>query len=122
LWQKIAIINIELFCNKEKFVAIIVPIRDKVVVKKIEDDARTKSGLVIPDGSVERPTTGEVIAVGEGKLTDDGKVLPMVVKAGDIIIYPKYSGFPIKVDNEEFLILKEEEILGFLRKGDTDVK
>lgn len=102
--------------------AIIVPIRDKVVVKKIEDDARTKSGLVIPDGSVERPTKGEVIAVGEGKLNDDGKVLPMVVKPGDTIIYPKYSGFPIKVDNEEYLILKEEEILGFLRKGDTDVK
>lgn len=93
----------------------IIPIRNNVVVKKIEDDAKTKTGLVIPDGSVERPTKGEVIAVGDGKLTDDGKVLPMVVKKGDIVIYPKYSGHPMKVNNEEFLLLKEDEILGFLR-------
>ena len=93
----------------------IVPIRDKIVVKKIEDEAKTKGGLTLPDGSIERPTKGEVIAVGEGRLTDDGKVLPMVVKKGDIVIYPKYSGFPIKVDAEEYLILKEEEVLGFLR-------
>ncbi len=94
----------------------IIPIRDKIVVKKIEDPAKTKSGLTIPDGSVERPTKGEVIAVGEGKLTDDGKVLPMVVKKGDFIVYPKYSGFPINVDGEEFLILKEEEVLGFFKR------
>lgn len=93
----------------------IVPFRDKIVVKKIEDPAKTKGGLVIPDGSVDRPTKGEVIAAGEGKLTDDGKVLPMAVKKGDIVIFPKYSGHPLKVDGEEFLILQEDEILGFLK-------
>lgn len=93
----------------------IVPIRDKIVVKKIEDEPKTKGGLVIPDGSVERPTKGEVIAVGDGKLTDEGKVLPMVVKKGDTVIFPKYSGHPLKVNGEEFLILQESEILGFLR-------
>lgn len=93
----------------------IVPIRDRIVVKKIEDAPKTKGGLVIPDGSVERPTKGEVISVGEGKLTDDGKVLPMVVKKGDIVIFPKYSGHPLKVEGEEFLILEEKEVLGFLK-------
>lgn len=93
----------------------IIPIRDKIVVKKIEDDAKTKGGLLIPDGSVERPTKGEVVAVGEGKLTDDGKVLPMVVRPGDTVIFPKYSGHPLKVSGEEYLILEEKEVLGFLR-------
>jgi chaperonin GroES len=93
----------------------IVPLRDKIVVKKIEDPAKTKAGLVIPDGSVERPTKGEVIAVGDGKVLDDGKILPTVVKKGDIVLYPKYSGHALKVDGEEYLILQEDEILGFLR-------
>jgi chaperonin GroES len=93
----------------------IIPIRDRIVVKKLEDAPKTKGGLVIPEGSVERPTKGEVVAVGEGRLTDDGKTLPMVVKAGDTVIFPKYSGHPLKVDGEEFLILEEKEVLGFLR-------
>jgi len=93
----------------------LIPIRDNIVVKKIEDAAKTKTGLVLPDGAVERPTKGEVIAVGDGKLTEDGTVLPMVVKKGDIVVYPKYAGFPMKVDAEEYLILKENEVLGFLR-------
>lgn len=93
----------------------IVPIRDRIVVKKIEEDTKTKGGLTLPDGSVERPTKGQVISVGDGKLTDDGIVLPMIVKKGDIIIYPKYSGHPLKVNGEEFLILDESEVLGFLR-------
>jgi chaperonin GroES len=93
----------------------IVPIRDRIVVKKIEDDAKTKGGLTLPDGSVERPTKGLVIAVGDGKLTEDGKILPMVVKKGDTVIYPKYSGHPLKVNGDEFLILDENEVLGFLR-------
>jgi chaperonin GroES len=93
----------------------IVPIRDRIVVKKIEEDTKTKGGLTLPDGSVERPTKGLVIAVGDGKLTDDGKILPMVVKKGDTVIYPKYSGHPLKVNGDEFLILDENEVLGFLR-------
>ena len=93
----------------------IIPIRDKIVVKKIQDDAKTKGGLTLPDGSVDRPTKGEVLAVGDGAVTEDGKIIPMVVKKGDIVIYPKYSGHPLKVSGEEFLILEEKEILGFLR-------
>jgi len=93
----------------------LIPIRDNIVVKKIEDEAKTKTGLVLPDGAVERPTKGEVIAVGDGKLTDDGTVLPMVVKKGDTVVFPKYTGHPIKVNAEEYLILKEDEVL--LRAG-----
>lgn len=93
----------------------IVPLRDKIVVKKIEETMKTKTGLVISDDAKERPTRGEVLAVGEGKLTDDGKVLPMVVKVGDTVLYPKYAGHPIKVDNDEFLILEEHEVLGLIK-------
>ena len=93
----------------------LIPIRDNIVVKKIEDEAKTKTGLVLPDGAVERPTKGEVIAVGDGKLTEDGTVLPMVIKKGDTVVFPKYTGHPIKVNAEEYLILKEDEVLGFLR-------
>jgi len=93
----------------------IVPLRDKIVVKKIEETMKTKTGLVISDDAKERPTRGEVLAVGEGKLTDDGKVLPMVVKVGDTVLYPKYAGHPIKLDNDEFLILEEHEVLGLIK-------
>ena len=93
----------------------IIPFRDKILVKKIEDDSKTRSGLTIPDGSVERPTKGEILAVGEGRMTEEGKIIPMPFKVGDKILYPKYSGFPVKIDTEEFLILKEDEVLGFLK-------
>lgn len=93
----------------------IIPIRDRIVVKKIEENMRTKTGLVISDDAKERPTKGEVLAVGDGKLTEDGKILPMVIKIGDIVLYPKYAGHPIKLDNEEYLILEEKEVLGLVK-------
>lgn len=93
----------------------IVPLRARIVVKKIEEELRTKSGLTLPDDVKERPTRGEVLSVGDGAVNDDGKILPMVVKKGDIVLYPKYAGHPIKVDNEEYLILEEKEILAFLK-------
>ena len=93
----------------------IVPLRDRIVVKKIEEELRTKSGLTLPDDVKERPTRGEVLSVGDGAVNDDGKILPMVVKKGDIVLYPKYAGHPIKVDNDEYLILEEKEILAFLK-------
>lgn len=93
----------------------IIPLRDNLVVKKIEDANKTKSGLVISDDAKERPTKGEVLAIGDGRMNDDGKLLPMRVKKGDMILYPKYSGHPIKVDAEEFLILEEKEVLAILK-------
>jgi len=92
----------------------IIPVRDNIVVKKIEEDQKTKTGLVLPDDAKERPTRGEVIAVGEGKLNDDGKIIPVKIKVGNIVLYPKYSGHPIKINKEEFLILEEKEILAIL--------
>lgn len=93
----------------------IVPLRDKVVIKKIEDELKTKSGLTLPDDVKERPTKGEILSVGEGAVNNDGKILPLVVKKGDIVLYPKYAGHPMKIDNEEYLILEEKDILAILK-------
>ena len=97
-----------------------IPIRDRLLVKKIEDDNKTKSGLVISDDAKERPTKGSVLAVGEGALTDDGKILPMLIKVGDVVVYPKYAGHPIKLDKIEYLILEEKEVLGKLTEGENN--
>lgn len=95
----------------------IVPIRDNLVVTKIEDEAKTKTGLVLPDDAKERPTKGTVIAVGPGRMNDEGSILPMVVAVGDTILYPKYAGHPAKIDSEEYLILEEKEVLAILKEG-----
>ena len=92
------------------------PSGDRVLVKKIDEDNKTKSGLVLPDDVKERPTKGEILEVGEGRTNDDGKLLPIKVKKGDLVIYPKYAGHPIKVDGEEFLILDEKEILAIFKE------
>lgn len=92
-----------------------IPIRDRMLVKKIEDAMKTKSGLQLSDDTKERPTKGEVLAVGEGKLNDEGKLIPMVVKTGDQIVYPKYAGHPIKFEGIEYLILEENEVLGVIK-------
>lgn len=92
-----------------------VPIRDRILVKKIEDAMKTKSGLVLSDDTKERPTKGDVLAVGDGKLNNDGKLIPMVIKPGDCIVYPKYAGHPIKLDGVEYLILDENEVLGTIK-------
>lgn len=89
----------------------LVPLGDRVVVKAIEREEVTKGGIVIPDTAKEKPQDGEVIAVGPGKLTDEGKRIPMDVKVGDIVIYAKYAGMEFKLDNEELMILRESDIL-----------
>jgi chaperonin GroES len=91
-----------------------VPIRSRVLVKRIEDDLKTKSGLTLSDDSKERPTKGKVLAVGEGKLTDNGTLIPTVIKVNNVVVYPKYAGHQIKINGEEYLILEEDEILGIL--------
>ena len=97
---------------------VIIPIRDRLLVKKIEDDLKTKSGLVLSEDTKERPTKGTVLAVGEGAINDDGKILPMVVKVNDTILFAKYAGIPAKVDKEEFLILEEKEVLAILKESE----
>jgi len=88
------------------------PLHDRILVKRIEEKEAVKGGIIIPDSAKEKQQEGEVVAVGNGKRTEDGKVVPLDVKAGDRILFGKYAGAEIKIDNEEFLILKEEEVLG----------
>jgi chaperonin GroES len=88
------------------------PLHDRILIKRIEEQETAKGGIIIPDSAKEKQQEGEVIAVGNGKKTDDGKIIPLDVKAGDRILFGKYSGTEIKVDNEDYLILKEEDVLG----------
>lgn len=87
------------------------PLADRIVVRPIEREEMTKGGIVLPDTVKERPQEGEVVAVGPGKLGDDGKRLAMEIKVGDIVIYAKYGGTEIKVDDEELMILRESDVL-----------
>ena len=93
------------------------PLYDRIVVKRIEDQETVKGGIIIPDSAKEKPQEAEVIAVGNGKRGDDGKLIPLEVKVGDRILFGKYSGNDIKIDGEEYLILREDEILGVLVKA-----
>ena len=89
------------------------PLQDRVLLKRLEDSMeKTKGGLYIPDSAKEKPQQGKVIAVGKGRVNDEGKVTPLDVKAGDKVLFGKYSGSEIKVDGEELLIMREEDILG----------
>lgn len=90
------------------------PLRDRVFVKYSSEEEKTAGGLYIPDAAKEKPQKGTVMAVGTGRITDDGKRQPMEVKVGDTILFVKYSGEKIKMDNEEYLIIREEDILGIV--------
>jgi chaperonin GroES len=90
------------------------PLQDRVIVKRLEEEEKTKGGIIIPDTAKEKPQEGKVIAVGKGKVTEDGKVLPLDVKVGDKILFGKYSGTEIKIGGEEHLIMREEDILGII--------
>ncbi len=90
------------------------PLQDRVIVRRVKEEEKTKGGLYIPDTAKEKPIEGLVIAVGNGKLLDDGTVRPLDVKNGDRVLFGKYSGNEVKVDGEEHLILREDEILGVL--------
>ena len=93
------------------------PLHDRILVKRKEETTQTTSfGIIIPDSAKEKPQQGEVISVGKGKSNDEGKVFPLDVKAGDKVLFGKYSGTEIKIDGEEFLIMREEEVLGILKK------
>ncbi len=88
------------------------PLQDRVIVQRIEEEEKTKGGIIIPDTAKEKPQEGKVIAVGKGKVTEEGKVLPLSVKAGDKILFGKYSGTEVKLNGNEYLIMREDDILG----------
>ncbi len=92
------------------------PLHDRLIVKRLEEDSKTKGGIIIPDSAKEKPLEAKVIAVGNGKILEDGKVRPLDIKAGDTILFSKYSGTEIKIDGEEHLILREEDVLGVIEK------
>ncbi len=90
------------------------PLHDRIVVRRIEEAETTRGGIIIPDTAKDKPQEGEVVAVGKGKVNEDGKVFPLAVKEGDRILFGKYAGTEIKIDGEELLIMREEEVLGIL--------
>ena len=92
------------------------PLQDRVIVQRIAEEEKTKGGIIIPDTAKEKPQEGKVLAVGKGKMNDDGKITPLDVKVNDRILFGKYSGSEIVVDGEEHLIMREDDILGVIEK------
>jgi chaperonin GroES len=90
------------------------PLHDRIIVQRTEEDEQRVGGIIIPDSAKEKPQQGKVVAVGKGKIEKDGKVTPLDVKAGDTILFGKYAGQEIKVDGDEYLIMREEEVLGVI--------
>ena len=93
------------------------PLHDRIIVKRLEEERKTASGIVIPDTAAEKPDQGEVQAVGKGKKTEEGKVLPLDVKVGDRVLFGKYSGQTVKVHGEELLVMREEDIMGVIEQA-----
>jgi chaperonin GroES len=90
------------------------PLHDRVLVKRFTEEEKSKGGIIIPDTAKEKPIQGEIIAVGQGRFTEDGKIRPLDVKKGDRVLFGKYSGTEIKIEGDEFLMMREEDILGVL--------
>jgi chaperonin GroES len=92
------------------------PLHDRILVRRVEEGETVRGGIIIPDSAKEKPQEGKVIAVGKGKSNDEGKVFPLDVKAGDRVLFGKYSGTEIRIDNEDLLIMREEEVLGIVSR------
>jgi len=92
------------------------PLQDRILVKRIEEEEQTEGGIIIPDTAKEKPIEGKVIAVGKGKVSEDGKIMPLDVKRGDRILFGKYAGTEVKIEGEEHLIMREEDVLGVIEK------
>ena len=90
------------------------PLHDRVIVKRLDNERKTASGIVIPESAAEKPDQGEILAVGPGKQTEDGKVLPMDVKVGDKVLFGKYGGTEVKVDGEDLLVMREEDVMAVI--------
>lgn len=94
------------------------PIRDRIVIKLVEAETKTAAGIVIPDAATEKPSQGEVLAVGTGKIAPDGTQVAMVVRAGDRVLFSKHAGQTVKVDGEEFVIMREDDVMAVLKQGE----
>ena len=92
------------------------PLQDRVIIKRLEEEEKTKGGIIIPDSAKEKPVEGEVVAVGKGKRADDGKLIALDVKAGDRVLFGKYGGTEVKIEGVEHLIMREDDILGIIEK------
>lgn len=92
------------------------PLQDRIIVKRIEEDEKSKGGIIIPDTAKEKPQEGKVVAVGKGKVNEDGKITPLDVKVNDRILFGKYSGTEINIDGDEHLIMREDDVLGVVEK------
>ena len=90
------------------------PLHDRVIVKRLEEERKTASGIVIPDTAAEKPDQGEILAVGNGKILEDGKVRPLALKVGDRVLFGKYSGQTVKVEGEELLVMREEDVMAVI--------
>jgi chaperonin GroES len=90
------------------------PLQDRILVQRVAEETTTKGGIIIPDTAKEKPAEGKVVAVGNGKLGDDGKRIPLEIKAGDRILFGKYSGTEVKIEGEEYLIMREDDVLGVI--------
>ena len=98
------------------------PLHDRVVIRRAESDTKSKGGIIIPDTAKEKPQEGEVVAVGPGSRDESGKLVPLDVKAGDTILFGKWSGTEVKIDGEDLLIMKEADIMGIVEKTDASAK
>jgi chaperonin GroES len=94
------------------------PIRDRIVVQMLEAETVTKSGLVIPDAAAEKPSQGDVLAVGTGKIAEDGTIVPMVIQTGDRVLFSKTAGQKVKIDDQEYLIMREEDVMAVVNQGE----
>ena len=92
------------------------PLHDRLIVKRLEEEEKTKGGIIIPDSAKEKPIEGKVIAIGEGKLNKHGKKIPLGVKKGDRILFARYAGTEVKIDGEEYLMMREDEVLAIIEK------
>ena len=90
------------------------PLHDRILVRRMSEEEKTAGGIIIPDSAKEKPQRGEIVATGNGRVTEDGKTLPLEVKAGDKVLFGKYSGTELKLDGSEFLMMREEDVLGIL--------
>jgi len=98
------------------------PLHDRIIVERLEEETKTAGGIIIPDTAKEKPQQGKVIAVGKGKRTEDGKLLPLDVKVGDKILFGKYAGTEIKIEGKEFLMMREDDVLGVIEGSDKKKK
>jgi chaperonin GroES len=110
--------NLKGVCTMAKFT----PLHDRILVRRIEEGETTRGGIIIPDSAKEKPQEGEVMSAGKGKVNEEGKVRPLDVKEGDRILFGKYSGTEIKLDGEDFIIMREEEVLGVLTGATQSAK